>query len=223
MSPVYPLPQIHGGSRTRRSCPPVLPLRSLSRRTPLPRKTGPRSPARGAACAWGKTASASALVDIPAPRLHSTPVCIQGMGRGGRGGGRSVEQRAQPAAIPTALPLWRGRIHVPAHTTATPAPAPNFTASASTSGFGESPPPAWLAEPDVPASGVGAAHFRASVAARPADLMLHQTLWHCTVAIPTLAFVAPQHTAMVEERGRCHGVDRPKHRAVSHVHKHHPP
>ncbi|KAJ7868943.1 hypothetical protein B0H14DRAFT_3132496 [Mycena olivaceomarginata] len=57
-----------------------------------------------------------------------------------------------PLPYPTALPLWCGRIHVPAYTTATPAPATDFTASASASGFGESPPPAWLAEPDVPAS-----------------------------------------------------------------------
>lgn len=168
-------------------------------------------------------------VCIRADGRTRTPACTRhpclgrGMGRGRRGRGRPVEQRAQPAAIPTALPLWRTRIHVPAHTTATPAPAPDFTTSASTSGFGESPPPAWLAEPDVPASGVGAGHFRASAAARPADPTPHQTLWHFPVAILTLAFVAPQHTAMVEERGRCHGVDRPKHRAVSHAHKHHPP
>ncbi|KAJ7862237.1 hypothetical protein B0H14DRAFT_3444807 [Mycena olivaceomarginata] len=45
-----------------------------------------------------------------------------------------------PLPYPTALPLWCGRIHVPAYTTATPAPAPDFTASASASGFGESPP-----------------------------------------------------------------------------------
>jgi hypothetical protein len=124
---VYPPPQIHGTSRTRRSRPPVLPPRSPTRCTPLPGKTRP-SPVHGAAyAACTRARVREGGVDVRAGGRARTPACTRHPCTGrGRGKGRRrrrrrrrrrpVERRAQPAAHCDARVEGRGRrVRVPAH------------------------------------------------------------------------------------------------------------